>query len=128
MILFQVLLILSIVSAVFLAFRSISGDRALAIKRLLAIIFAFAAIFAILFPAALTSLANFFGIGRGVDLLLYVFIITVILFSLATVRSKARHEARITELARALALMEARLNDNEGHLGEKALDTSKEDG
>jgi hypothetical protein len=74
---------------------------------------ALAAVLAILFPQLLTVVANFFGIGRGADLLLYVSIIGALLFAVATVRAKARSDARITQLARSVALLEARLIENQ---------------
>lgn len=106
---FQLLLILGIVAAAILSIRFLRGERSLAIKRIMALVAAFAAILAILFPSILTQVANFFGIGRGADLLLYVFIIGALLFAVATVRAKARSDARVTQLARSVALMEARL-------------------
>ena len=111
MTIFQLLLILAVAIAAILVIRSRSGDRSLAVKRLTALLFALAAVLAIIFPAALTAIANFFGIGRGADLLLYVFIIASMLFAISIVRSKARSENRVTELARAVALMEARLSE-----------------
>lgn len=113
MTIFQFLLILGIAIAAMLAVRFLPGDRSLAVKRILALIFAAAAVLAILFPSTLTAIANFFGIGRGADLLLYVSIIGGLLFVVAMVRSKARSEARVTQLARAVALMEARLAEQD---------------
>ena len=106
---FQFLLILGIVLAAMLALRFVRGERSLALKRILALLAALAAILAILFPTILTTIANFFGIGRGADLLLYVSIIGGLLFAVATIRAKARSDARVTQLARSVALMEARL-------------------
>lgn len=106
---FQLILILGIVAAAILSLRFLRGERSLAIKRILALCAALAAILAILFPSILTKIANFFGIGRGADLLLYVSIIGALLFAVATVRAKARSDARVTQLARSVALMEARL-------------------
>jgi len=108
---FQLLLILGVVAAALLVVRFLPGDRSLALKRIFALIFAIAAVLAILFPNMLTAIAQFFGIGRGADLLLYVFIIASLLFSVATVRAKARSDARVTELARSVALIEARLSE-----------------
>lgn len=106
---FQFLLILGIVLAAMLALRFVRGERSLALKRILALLAALGAILAILFPTILTQIANFFGIGRGADLLLYVSIIGGLLFAVATIRAKARSDARVTQLARSVALMEARL-------------------
>lgn len=108
---FQFLLIAGIIAIAIFAIRFFRGDRSTAIKRILALLAALAAILAILFPATLTVIANFFGIGRGADLLLYVSIVGGLLFVVALVRSKARSDARVTQLARAVALMEARLRE-----------------
>lgn len=105
---FQLLLIAAVVIAAALAVRFLPGERSLALKRIFAILFVAAAVFAILFPNVLTAVANFFGIGRGTDLLLYLFIVAVMIFAVATVRAKARSDARVTDLARAVALIEAR--------------------
>lgn len=111
MTLFQFLLIAAVIVAASLAVRFLPGERSLALKRIFAILFVAAAILAIIFPGALTSVANFFGIGRGTDLLLYLFIVAMLIFATATVRAKARSDARVTDLARAVALMEARLTE-----------------
>lgn len=109
MIVFQFLLIIGVAIVAILAVRFLPGDRSLALKRIIAILFVIAAILAIIFPGLLTAVANFFGIGRGADLLLYVFIIASLIFAVATIRAKARSDARVTQLARAVALMEARM-------------------
>lgn len=109
MTIFQLLLIVAVVAAAALAVKFLPGERSLALKRIYAILFVIAAALAILFPSLLTEIAHFFGIGRGADLLLYVFIVAVLLFAVAAVRAKARSDARVSELARAVALMEARL-------------------
>lgn len=111
MMLIQLLLIVGVAIAAIFAIRLLRGDRSLAVKRIVALLFALAAILAIIFPEVLTAIAHFFGIGRGTDLLLYVFVIAALLFAVATVRAKARTDARVTELARAVALMEARLTE-----------------
>ena len=105
---FQLLLILGIVLIAALAVRFLPGERSLALKRIFAILFVIAAVLAILFPNVLTTIAHAFGIGRGTDLLLYVFIVAVLAFAVAIIRAKARSDARVTQLARAVALMDAR--------------------
>ncbi|MBC9936598.1 MULTISPECIES: DUF2304 domain-containing protein [unclassified Leucobacter] len=109
MTIFQFLLIVAVCASAFLATRFMPGDRSLAIKRLLTLLFVAAAILAIIFPNTLTAIAHFLGIGRGTDLLLYLFMIAALLYAVSTVRAQARRDARTTELARAVALMEARL-------------------
>lgn len=119
MTLFQLLLIVAVVIAVTLAVRSLPGERSLALKRLVGLLFVAAAVVAILVPSVLSTVAKFFGIGRGTDLLLYLFIVAALVFAVAVVRAKARSDARVTELARAVALMEARLREP-GDTGDRA--------
>lgn len=108
---FQVLLIAAVITAAALAVRFLPGERSLALKRIFAILFVLAAGSAILFPSMLTVVANFFGIGRGTDLLLYLFIVAMLIFAVATIRAKARSDARVTNLARAVALLDARFSE-----------------
>ncbi len=117
MTLFQVLLILFVIAAASLAVRFLPGERSLALKRIFAILFVAAAAAAIIFPGMLTAVANFFGIGRGTDLLLYLFIVAMLIFAVAVVRAKARSDARVSELARAVALMEARILEGRSQSG-----------
>lgn len=109
--LIQVILILGIVLAAFLLVRNLSGEKSLALKRLFALIGVVLAVLAIIFPHSLTVVANAVGIGRGTDLLLYLFIVGALVFAVSVVRAKARSDARVTRLARAVALMEARLTE-----------------
>lgn len=111
MFIFQFLLIAGIIGAAAYAVKVLPGERSLALKRIFALLFVLTAVLAIIFPGMLTLVAHFFGIGRGTDLLLYVFIVMVLVFAVATVRAKARSDARVTDLARAVALMEARLTE-----------------
>lgn len=108
---FQILLIAGVVLIALFAVRALPGEKSLAIKRILAILFVIIAAVAVLFPEALGAVANFFGIGRGTDLLLYGAVMLGLLFAVMMVRSKARSDARVTELARAVALIEARLQE-----------------
>lgn len=117
---FQFLLILGVLGIAILSMTFVKGERSLAMKRLFALLVALAAIVAIIFPDLLTKVANLLGIGRGADLLLYVFVIVSMLFAVSTMRAKARSDARVTELARAVALMEARLTGDDTDAGSEA--------
>lgn len=110
--LFQFILIAIIIVITVFALRSTPGEKSLAIKRLSALIFLAAAVSAILFPQLLSAAAKVLGIGRGTDLLLYVFVVAGLLFAVMTIRAKARSDARVTDLARAVALIEAKLHDD----------------
>jgi hypothetical protein len=64
--------------------------------------------FFIAFPNRATDLAHFVGIGRGVDFLLYPIVIWLVRESLLTRRRRLHDEERMTELARVVAILEAR--------------------
>jgi len=107
----QLLLIAGVVIIGALLMRRTGADSHLAIRRMLSGLFILAAILSILFPQWLSWVANLVGVGRGTDLLLYLFIVALIAFAVAVVRAKARTDARVTDLARAVALMEARIRE-----------------
>jgi hypothetical protein len=64
--------------------------------------------FFIAFPNRATDLAHFFGIGRGVDFLLYPIVIWLVRESLLTRRRRHEDGEKLTQLARAVALAGAR--------------------
>lgn len=66
------------------------------------------AIFFVWMPNALTALANTLGVGRGADLLLYLFFVSVT-FELLMIRIRERDRMdMITHMARAIALSNAK--------------------
>ncbi len=64
--------------------------------------------FFIAFPDRATSLAHAAGIGRGVDVLLYPLIILLVREALLTRRRLHEDGERLTQVVRALAIVEAR--------------------
>lgn len=79
----------------------------LAVRRLLGILVLGLGLVAILFPGAVTWLANRVGVGRGTDLLLYVLVIAFLFVSVALYQRISDLEARYVALARRLAITEA---------------------
>ena len=112
--LIQFLLVVGVVIVAVLGTRALPQDSSLAVKRIIALLFVVGAILAIVFPNALTWTAQLVGVGRGTDLLLYLFILAALLYVAASERTRARNEAKMTELARAVALLEARLEQRSG--------------
>jgi hypothetical protein len=108
MLIIQILLIAVVVVLGVLAVWSGRRDSHVALRRLLVLVFMVAAIVSILVPAWLSAVANFVGIGRGADLLLYGTVLAFIAYVLADTRRAARRQRQITLLVRALALAEAR--------------------
>lgn len=67
-----------------------------------------AAVAAILFPSITMIVANWFGVGRGTDLLLYPALLLFSFASVATFARMAELNRQVTLLAREIALMSAR--------------------
>lgn len=103
----QVVLVLAVILVAFALMRGGSNARHLAIRRILLLIFAAAAVFSIFFPAVLSSAAEFLGIGRGTDLVLYATIICFFVYMATTYQRFRTMEISITKLSRRLALDEA---------------------
>jgi len=105
--LIKTLLLIGIVVVTAMLTRSTAGVRHQAIRRLMLIGFVGLAVVAVLFPVLLTQVAQFVGVGRGADLLLYGLTITFLGFMAASYRRMRHLEQHLTTLARELALREA---------------------
>ncbi|MDO5672140.1 MAG: DUF2304 domain-containing protein [Actinomycetaceae bacterium] len=104
-----------LVTAVILLVVSITrseGARHMAVRRILTFIFAIAALSAIIFPQALSSLALFLGVGRGTDLVLYGLVIVFFGYLVVDWRRHLATDRQITILTRRLAILEARDHSN----------------
>jgi hypothetical protein len=106
-VLIQIILILATLGVLVLLLQRRSAARTRAWKRLILVGLAAAAIVSILNPALTTKVANFLGVGRGTDLLLYA-LTAVFLYVVAGVYLKFRDvERQLTVLARRHAIDEA---------------------
>jgi hypothetical protein len=106
----QFLLVLGLLASLVLyryAFRSTLRDRILALG------FVSAGLIAVLFPDYTSVLAEYLGVGRGTDLVMYFFIVTTIFFGIHFFSKVARIERCQTELVRALAIAAARPAERE---------------
>ncbi|MCS5478331.1 DUF2304 domain-containing protein [Corynebacterium sp. YIM 101645] len=68
------------------------------------VLFIIAAVWAVLRPDDLTVLANWLGVDRGTDLLLYVVVIAFLFTTMSTWIRFREQELRYARLARAVAL------------------------
>lgn len=82
-----------------------------AIRRLFILIALLAGLFAVLFPNYTNAIANLLGIGRGADLLLYGFVIFVLFYVVHQYRRQLWQQKVTTDLARALTLAQADIDD-----------------
>ena len=83
-----------------------------AIRRLFIVVGLIAGFIAVLFPEYTNIVAGFLGIGRGADLLLYSFVVFALFYAVYQYRRQLWQEKVTTDLARALTLTQAQLEDN----------------
>ena len=76
------------------------------------VVFIVAAVWAVLRPDDLTVLANWIGVDRGTDLLLYVLVIAFMFTTMSTWIRFREQELRYARLARAVALQSPVLPDS----------------
>ncbi len=106
---FQGLLLLGIVGFLIMFVRGQHGVRMQASKRLAFSLFVVLNAVAVVWPDGTTRIAKLFGIGRGVDLLLYLLIVTFVFVVINFYLRLRESEQRVTELARAVAIRDAEL-------------------
>jgi hypothetical protein len=109
----QLILLAAIVGVALTLNRSTADARHQAIRRILLMLFVAGAAASVLFPQILTRIANLIGVGRGADLLLYALVIAFLSFMATSFRRMNQLQSRITVLARALTLAQARAEDAE---------------
>lgn len=102
--LIKILLLVAVAGVIALLTRSTSGSNHQAVRRLGLIAFGVVAVVAVLFPATLTTIAEWVGVGRGADLLLYGLTVVFFGFVASSYRRSRRLERHITLLTRELAL------------------------
>jgi len=105
--LIKILLLIAILAIAGLGLRAPSGARHLAFRRIAVVAFAGLAALSVIFPEAWNAAADWVGVGRGTDLLLYGLIVFTFASMATTYRRFRELEQRFTELARRLAVDEA---------------------
>jgi hypothetical protein len=105
----QIVLVPALVLAVVLSLRSRASLRGQARRKIFAALTVVAGALAVLFPATLQALADFTGVTRGTDLLLYGLALVIIYLVGSTSARFREQEARLVLLARQVALSDAAL-------------------
>ncbi len=105
-IILQIAVVIVVGAAAFVLARS-RGARHQAIRRLLLMVFVIAAASSVFVPEWWTKAANLVGVGRGTDLLLYLLVLVFLAFVATTYRRFRHLEEQNTELARAVAILQA---------------------
>ncbi len=101
----QFILILGLLASLLIylyAFRSTLRDRILVLG------FLFSGLLAVLFPDLTSTIAEFLGVGRGSDLVMYFFFVAAVFFAMLFYSKLSRIEHRQTEIIRFLAISTAR--------------------
>ena len=105
----QVLLIAAVLALLVYLLRSRTNAKAKAWVKVGYVLFVIAAVYAILRPDDTTVLANWLGVARGADLLLYALVIAFLFTTLSTYLRFKDLEVRYARLARAVALQNPRI-------------------
>lgn len=110
-ILIQTILIVAIILIGLFLTRLSGRDSHLALRRLFLASFVLVAILSVLFPEWLSRVANFLGVGRGTDLLLYGLVLAFLVYVSTAYRRNVQLDRKVTQLARELTLAEAHTED-----------------
>lgn len=105
--LIKAVLLVAVVVITLMLNASTADSRHQAVRRLLLVGFVLLAAAAVLFPRLLTQVAQFLGVGRGADLLLYGLTVVFLGYVASSYRRMRQVEQQVTTLARELALRAA---------------------
>jgi len=104
---------LILIIIVILALRAYLVQKSLLLtERVIAFVLFAGVIFLVLFPDLSTIVAKAIGVGRGVDLVIYLSLAFLLFLSIGVRRRFRQLNASITELSRAIAIMTAHQSDN----------------
>lgn len=103
----QIFLVAVVLVVSLVLIRGGFNAKHMAIRRIMVLLFAVTAVLSIFFPSILTHMAQFVGVGRGTDLVLYAFIVAFLVFMSTTHQRFRQTESAITKLSRRIALDEA---------------------
>ena len=103
----KVVLVVGLAGAAAMLIRGGPTALNLLIRRALTLAVIVGGIAAVIFPGALTDVAQAVGVGRGADLVLYTLCVTFMFVSIALYLRLSEHHDKMVELARRHALLEA---------------------
>ncbi|RCW38511.1 hypothetical protein DFQ14_12113 [Halopolyspora algeriensis] len=115
--LIQYILILGVVLLLVLFLRHHGTSRTAAWVKVGFVLFVVFSVFAVLRPDTVSVLAQFLGVGRGTDLLIYVIAVGFAFTSINTYLRFKELEGRYAQLARAIALRDSRVPEHTAAAG-----------
>ena len=114
----KLLLIVALAGAAYLLVHGRRTALSLLVRRAIALLTIAVGVVAVLFPDLVTRAANVVGVGRGTDLVVYVLCVTFLFTTIGQhMRLVAMHD-KFVELARRVALNEARAELAQAELAE----------
>jgi small membrane protein len=119
MTLIKILLLVSIVVFGLLAFRGSKRAIHKVLWRGYVVLVAATAALAVIFPNVLTRVAEWVGVGRGADLLLYLLVVTFMLVTVVLFRRIGELERRYTQIVRTLAVQDEARSVSQTRRGER---------
>ena len=111
----QWILVAAFVFVGFYLLKARRSSNQQAIRRLFIVIALIAGLLAVLFPEYTNTVAGLVGVGRGADLLLYAFVVLGLFYAVYQYRQQLWQEKVNTDLARALTLTQAKLDQALGN-------------
>lgn len=106
---FQIIFVISLTVLLIVVIRS----KTVIIERILTLGILFSGIIFVLLPDLATSIANYFGIGRGADFIFYLFIFLTILWFISLSMRIKRTDQKITTIVRNIALSSPEFGNGE---------------
>lgn len=103
----KIILVLSFVGLLGWGFRNRSRVGLRAGMRIIALLLTGLAIVSVIEPSITTTVANRVGVGRGTDLVLYVFIVIFVATTIGTYFRFRAQERRLVDIVRAMAIRDA---------------------
>lgn len=103
----KILLIAALAAAAVILVRGRRTALSLLVRRALMLAAIVAGVVAVILPDTVTDVAQFVGVGRGTDLVLYLLVVVFLFTTIGLYLRLSEMHDRYVELARQLALHEA---------------------
>jgi hypothetical protein len=108
----QILLLVVVLFFIVSAVKKYKGKVLLVNELIMTIIFWLLAGVVIVLPSLTQKFANLIGIGRGVDLMIYISLLAIFYFVFYLLGRQRETDERLTKLTREIAIMNANKNND----------------
>lgn len=104
----QIVLVAGFVTMLLIFLARANTSQTKAWKKIFGVLFASAAVVAVLFPSLIDDVAHDVGVGRGADLLLYMITMAFIASQVSNYAKRKQDNQLFVRLARKIAIIEAK--------------------